>query len=683
MKMTYSFSKSRARGDIAKLRKEIERHNRLYYEENSPEISDFEYDRLLKSLVEIEEKYPDLALPDSPSRKVGGKVSAGFKPLSHMKKMLSISNISADREEDNRLEKARVFNKRVSKESQIPVFYTTQIKFDGVSASIIYENGIFARAATRGDGAVGEEITENVRTIDSVPKSFADRKSVPDIVEVRGEVIILLDNFKKLNEKVEKSEGIVFANPRNAAAGSLRQIDPTVTSSRPLNFFAWGIGHISGLGLPDETTVFKTLESWGFQTGGETHLCSDIDAAVEFCCEIEKKREKLGYDADGVVIKVNDISLQRRLGETARYPRWCIAYKFKPRHRETILKEITVQVGRTGVLTPVAELEPINIGGVTVSRASLHNADLVAKKDIRVGDTVVVQRAGDVIPEVVQVVKKNRLSTGSKPFQWPVDCPSCGTRLPGDGAICRGASCPRQLEQSVAHLASRGAFNIKGLGGRTISALVEKGMVKDIADVFSLTKENFTLLDGFAKKSSLELETEINKKKKIDLGIFIYALGINNVGRQIAEILAANFPSVEKFFAATNDELFSIRGLGEKTAQYITEFTHGKTGVELKDKMLNLGVEIKRREPPRNQKGAAAGKSFAITGKLQTRRSDVREAIFRAGGIAVSSVSSKTDYLVVGAAQDSGKGKKLRDGKRNNVKVIDEKTLRKMLGLSG
>ena len=680
--MTDSLSKNRARKDIAELRKKIEKHNRLYYEENSPVISDFEYDRLVRSLVEIEENYPDLALPDSPSRKVGEKVSGRFKPLRHLKSMLSIDNISADGEQDDRQEKAHAFDRRVSKELQIPLSYTTQVKFDGVSASVIYENGVFARAATRGDGFVGEEITENVRTIKSVPKSFAGKKRVPNIVEVRGEVIILLDDFKKLNQEMEDSEGAAFANPRNAAAGSLRRIDSSITSSRLLNFFAWGIGHMSGVGLPDETAVSATLESWGFQTGGETRLCSDIDSAVEFCREIEKKRKTLGYDADGVVIKVNDISLQRRIGETAKYPRWCVAYKFKPRHRETVLRKITVQVGRTGVLTPVAELEPVNIGGVTVGRASLHNADFIAEKDIRVGDTVVVKRAGDVIPEVVKVVKKNRSEIDSKFFQWPVDCPSCGTPLTGDGATCRESSCPQQLKRSVAHLASRGAFNIQGLGYKTVSALVDKGMVKNIADVFALTKEELMLLDGFAERSSLEIEREINEKKKVDLGVFIYALGINNVGRQTAEILAAYFSSVEKFFAAT-DELISIKGVGEKTADHITGFTHGERGIELKDKMLNLGVEITRRKPSKNKEGGVAGRTFAITGKLQTRRADVQEAIRHAGGIAVSSASSKTDYLVVGTAQESsGEVKKLRDGKRNNVQIIDEETLRKMLALS-
>ncbi len=381
----------------------------------------------MSRLREIERLHPELLSPDSPSQKIGGKASAQFRPLRHLKRMMSIDNIS-EGETDDRDLKALAFDTRVSKMADQKTSYAVQIKFDGVSASLVYEKGDFVRAATRGDGFVGEEITENIKTIESIPRKLENGSRVPEIVEVRGEVMILLDDFEKLNRTIEKAGGTVFANPRNAAAGSLRQIDPAITASRPLRFFAWGVGHVSGVDFSDEIAVSKSLEGWGFQTGGVSP-CADINEAVEFCREFEKKRETLEYDADGVVIKVNELSVQRRLGETAKHPRWCAAYKFKSRHISTVLKKIVVQVGRTGVLTPVAELEPVRIGGVTVKRATLHNANFIEEKDIQIGDTVIVKRAGDVIPEVVRVLEKNRRGDSGIPFVWPSVCPSCGVSV--------------------------------------------------------------------------------------------------------------------------------------------------------------------------------------------------------------------------------------------------------------
>ncbi len=507
-----------------------------------------------------------------------------------------------------------------------------------------------------------------------------ESKKPPETVEVRGEVIILLESFRKLNEKIKNSEGSVFANPRNAAAGSLRQIDPSVTASRPLRFFAWGIGHLAGVELRDEISISKALESWGFQTGSKTRRCADINAAIEFCHRSEKKRESLGYDADGVVIKVNSVGIQRRLGTTAKYPRWCVAYKFKPRHSKTVLKDITVQVGRTGVLTPVAELEPVNIGGVKVKRASLHNADFIAEKDIRVGDTLVVQRAGDVIPEVVEVVNKSR-SGDSASFKPPDTCPSCGGSLLSDGTnlFCLKASCPERLKQAVSHLASRGVFNIKGLGRKTVSALVDKGLVKSMADVFALTEKDLMELDGFAEKSSRELEREIRKRARVDLALFIHALGIRHVGQRTAELLADHFQSLEKFFQAEAGELSSIGGIGEKTARGVADFVREKSVLELKEKMISLGVKINRAAPSERKKGSLSGKTFVITGKLEAKRAETEDAIHGAGGTVSSAVSSKTDCLVVGAEP----GSKLEKARKLGIEIIDEKTLRKMLESGG
>ncbi|WP_462137771.1 NAD-dependent DNA ligase LigA [Candidatus Mycalebacterium sp.] len=675
-------AKNRVRKEYDELKKLIKKHNRLYYEKDSPEISDSEYDKLMSRFREIERARPEFVSDDSPSRKIGGKSSAQFAPVTHLKKMMSIDNVSAG-ETDDRPNKARAFDTRVAKATEVLPAYVAQLKFDGVSASLVYENGKLARAATRGDGSVGEDITENIKTIKSVPHALRGGSSKPEIIEIRGEVMILLDDFKKLNSKMTNSESVPFANPRNAAAGSLRQIDAQITALRPLRFFAWGIGHMSGGDpMPDEMAVSRALEDWGFKMEGGPRLCGGIEEAVKFCGEAEEKRESLKYDADGVVIKVNDMNLRQILGETAKHPRWCVAYKFKPRHGETTLKNITVQVGRTGILTPVADLEPVNIGGVTVRRASLHNANFIEEKDIRVGDMVVVKRAGDVIPEVVKVSEKNR--PGRPPrFKWSnvcPACPSCGgevSKMEGEANfICANPSCPEQLKQAIAYMASRGIFDIKGLGRETVSALVEGGIVKDIADVFSLTKERIADMEGFAEKSSFELEREINESKEVGFGVFIAALGIRHVGKQTAEVLAAEFESVGDFFNASKDTLVLINGVGPKTAETIADFTGCAKGVALKDKMLRLGVKINH--PPVRDSGGKegiSGKTFVITGKFGKPRAEIEKAIRGAGGVVSSSVSSKTDCLVQGADP----GSKLKKAERLGVRIIDQKTFEKML----
>ncbi len=664
---------------LDEIKKQIERHDYLYYTEDNPEISDSEYDGLIRSLVEIETLYPELATDDSPSLKVGGKVSARFSPLRHLARMMSIDNVSYDpeRNEDARIEKTRGFDARVSKAVGEKVDYVAQLKLDGVSASLVYKNGNLVRAATRGDGLVGEDITENVRMIGSVPGSLKNGSLLPELVEVRGEVMILLESFRKLNRKILESGGSVFANPRNAAAGSLRQMDPSVTASRPLKFFAWGVGRVSGVDLSDEIEISRALESWGFETANETLHCRDIDAAIEFCQKSEAERESFEYDVDGIVIRVKDTAFQKRLGATAKYPRWCVAYKFKPRQATTVLRDITIQVGRTGVLTPVAELEPVNIGGVTVKRASLHNAAFIEKKGMQIGDTVLVQRAGDVIPEVVKVAGENRSRASSRLFKWPDVCPSCGSPLFKDGAnlLCREISCPDKLKQNIAHLASRGLFNIKGLGHRTVSALVDRGLVKDIADVFALTGKDLLKVDGFAEKSSRSLEREIRERMRVDLGVFIQSLGIRHVGQQTAKLLAARFRSLEKFFQASKEDLSSIKGIGEETANATACFIRRKSSIELKNKMIDMGVKINPEVFSGEKEGILSGKTFVITGKLDMKRADMENAIRRAGGIADSSVTLKTNYLVEGLDPGSTK---LKEARRLGVEIIDEKSLRKM-----
>ncbi|MGI9558174.1 MAG: NAD-dependent DNA ligase LigA [Thermodesulfobacteriota bacterium] len=688
--MSETLSKKRAVAELERIKKEIEKHNRLYYEDDSPVIADAEYDAFMSRLREIEDAHPELVTADSPSRKVGGRVSEQFRPLRHLQEMLSIDNISSgkkdkDGKEIPREKQARDFDKRVEKLAGEPADYVAQLKFDGVSASLVYENGSLARAATRGDGATGEEITKNIATVKSVPRSLVKSgkgASVPETVEVRGEVMILIKDFNKLNKEAEVSGAAMFANPRNAAAGSLRQIDPLVTAERPLHFFAWGIGHISGAEPEDEVAVAKSLKQWGFQTGQDPAHCPNIKAALKLCEKIEAGRENLEYDADGVVIKVNGRGVQKRLGATAKYPRWCVAYKFPPRLRVTTLKNISVQVGRTGVITPVAELEPIGIGGVTVSRASLHNAGLIEDRDIRAGDTVVVQRAGDVIPEVVKVVKEKRPAS-SVSFKWPKVCPSCGAALEkvkeenANIFFCpAGQSCPEQLKQSVRYLASRAIFNIKGLGRRTVSALVDDGLVKDIADVFALTKKDFLSVDGFAEKSSEELEREIKESKKVDFGVFIQSLGIRHVGGQTAELLASEFLSVDNFFQADKQILSEIPGIGEETAKAVAQFTASERGRTLKNRMAVFGVEIIYGGDMKREKEGIAGKTFVLTGSLWAERSEIGKAIRRAGGTAAAAVSSKTDCLVEGLSPGSAKREK---AEKLGIPVIDGETLKSML----
>ena len=683
MKNMERISKEKARKEISGIKEEIKRHNHLYYNLESPEISDAEYDRLLKRLTDIEEAHPDLVTPDSPSRKVGAPPDkSGFRPVRHLEKMLSIDNISVTgADEDDRPKQALAFDERVFKGAggeEEKRAYIVQPKFDGVSASILYERGDLVRAATRGDGSVGEEITSNILTMKTIPKKLSSRSGapVPDVVEVRGEVMILTEDFRMLNEDILETDGKPFANPRNAASGSLRQIDPSVTASRPLKFFAWGVGSVSGVDLPDETAVQKCLKGWGFETGRDPVLCEGIEEAVKVCEGLEGEREKLPYDLDGAVIRVNDRNAQKALGATAKHPRWCVAYKFKSRHAETKVAGVTFQVGRTGTLTPVANLEPVNIGGVVVRRASLHNADFVREKDIREGDTVVVKRAGDVIPNVVEVAGKSKNRRGG-PLPFPETCPSCGGVVieESPGIVCSNPSCPERLKQSVFYLCSRGVFNIKRLGSRTISTLVDEGMVKDIADVFSLTKEDFLNLEGFAEKSSTEVAKEISERKTVSLAVFIQALCIRHVGRQTAEILARRFASLDGFFAADEESLSDVHGIGGEIAREIVGFTGSERGVALKDKMKHLGVEVVIPDDS-SHKPEVAGKIFVVTGTLWEDRETIHELIRNAGGIAASAVSSKTDFLVEGEKAGAGKRKK---AEKLKVKVISGEELRGML----
>lgn len=663
--------REKAKKKVENLRREIERHNYLYYVQDDPEISDYEYDQLLKQLAELEKLYPDLRSPDSPTARVGGQVADRFRPFRHTVPMMSMDNAASEQE-------AVDFDRRIKRilKTRDEIEYVVQPKFDGVSASITYRDGILTHGATRGDGQTGEEITENIRTIRTVPLRLNSKEGLPDEIEVRGEVVIPLDEFKKLNRHFTETGQSVFANPRNAASGSLRQLDPSVTAERPLVFYAWGVGHSKGVFFSDEWDISHWLKSWGFKVDDSARKCRNISEAIEYHHEIESVRESLRFELDGVVIKVNSIEAQRELGYTSKYPRWCIAYKFKPKQATTKIRDITVQVGRMGVLTPVAELEPVNIGGITVKRASLHTEDIIHKKDIRIGDTVLVERAGDVIPEVVKPVREKR-NGSERDFLMPDKCPVCGAETKRDGAYwyCPNISCGSQLRGRLKHMVSRSCFDINGLGEKIIDRLVSKGCVKYPADIFNLEKSDLMSLEGFADKSAANLIDEIKKSMEIPFDRFINSLSIKHVGERISAILSSRFKNIDELVNAKYDELVEIPELGPEISASVSGFFSLKENRETIVNILNSGVRIIYGDSS-SENDRLSGKTFVITGSLESfTRDEVKKIIERYGGRVTSSVSSKTDYLIAG----KDPGSKLQKASELGISIVDEKELKRML----
>jgi DNA ligase (NAD+) len=669
---TKKIPKAKAIKRINELRPEIERHNYLYYIENNPEISDAEFDILMEELKSLESLYPELITPDSPTHRIGGYVAAGFKSVEHIIPMMSIDNITDD-------EGAYEFNKRVKKIVEISsdIEYVAEPKFDGVSVSLKYENGILVQAATRGDGKIGEEVTVNVKTIKSIPLRLNSSNGIPERLEVRGEVVINKESFKKLNKELADEGEPIFANPRNAAAGSLRQLDSSITAKRPLDFHPWGIGDVVGYDFKTEWEIINKIHDWGFRSEQRFKLCKDIGEAISYRHEMESMRDDLPYEADGIVIKVNDRRYQRELGTTAKFPRWAIAYKFKPRQATTKIRDIIVQVGRMGLITPLAKVEPVKIGGVTIRNASLHTEDIVRQKDVRIGDTVLIERAGDVIPQIVKAIAEKR--TGEeKVFYMPQTCPSCRTRLERDGAYyyCPNLSCPAQLQGRIEHLASRKAFDIRGLGEKIVIQLMKEGLIKDLADVFYLKKEDLIGLERFAEKSAANLVEEIEKSKKITFNRFILALSIRHVGERMAQILAENFNSLDDLMESTEESLMEVPTVGPEVAKSIISFFGEQKNRDTIDKILSAGVKIEYR--PSVKKGDKfSGLTFVLTGTLENfTRDEAKRLIEQEGGIVTSSVSKRTSYVVVG----KNPGSKLESAESLGIDTIDEDEFKRMIG---
>ena len=668
-------TREEAQKRIEELRKEIHYHNYRYYVLDSPVISDAEYDRLFRELEELEKQFPDLITPDSPTQRVGAPrpEGIGFESVRHRVPMLSMEDAFDEAEFLD-------WDRRVREGLDVEApEYTGEPKFDGLSMNLTYENGVFIRAATRGDGMVGDDVTANVKTIRTIPLRLLEaQRPVPRLVEVRGEVIMAIEDFKKLNQERIRNGEEPFANPRNAAAGSVRQLDPAVTASRKLNFFGWGIGGIEGMNFETQWEILQALKDWGFQVYKEIRLCRGARDAIEYYRRLLERRDNLPFEIDGVVFKVNSLAAQERLGRTTRYPRWLIAYKFPARQETTRLLEVKFQVGRTGIVTPVAVLEPVQVGGVTVSRATLHTEDLIRQKDIRIGDYVLIERAGDVIPEVVKPVPERRTGRERK-IVMPKTCPSCGAELEKEGAyyICPNMSCPAQLKGRILHLVSKRAFNIEGLGDELVDQLMKEGLLKNPADIFYLQKEQLVGLERWGDKSAQNLMDQIEKNKRIEFDRFIYALGIHGVGEYAARLLAENFSSLEALERATEDQLTQIHGIGPKVAHSIVKFFQNEQNQQTIQRMLDAGVQIVY--PRREEKAGEdflAGKTFVFTGALDRfSREEAQELVEKYGGRAASSVSRKTDFVVVG----KDPGSKFARAQQLGVRILNEEEFVRML----
>ncbi len=666
-------SKEEAKKRIEELRKLIRHHDYLYYVLNKPEISDAEYDKLMRELQQLEEMYPEFITPDSPTQRVGAPPAEEFKTVAHLKPMLSLDNAFNE-------EEMRKFDERIKRElGKEDVIYTAEPKLDGLSVELVYENGVFVRGSTRGDGYNGEDVTENLKTIRAVPLRLREGKyGIPRLLAVRGEVIMHIHDFEELNKKLIERGEEPLANPRNAAAGSLRRLDPKETAERPLDIFFYEIMVVEGLEVKAQWEALEHLREWGLKTNPLTRRCKNIDEVIEYYNEMKEKREQLSYEIDGIVVKVDNLEDQEKLGIKARSPRWAIAYKFPPREKITQVMDIIVQVGRTGTLTPVALLKPVDVSGVTVSRATLHNFDYIREKDVRVGDWVKVIRAGDVIPEVVEVIKEKR--TGKeKIFQMPDKCPVCGSHVVREGAYYRctgGLSCPAQLKRSIAHYASKGAMDIEGLGPKIVDLLVDKGLVKRISDLYKLTIPDLLRLPGFALKSAKNLIESIEKSKERSLDRFIYALGIPNVGEHMAKVLAERFKTLDNLMNAREIELLAVPEVGPETAKSIVDFFREPKNREEIQRLKELGVKATT-EKMEKKEGILKGKVFVFTGALKSfTRDEAKRIVEELGGRAASSVSRNVDYVVVG----ENPGSKYERAKQLGLKIINEEEFKKLIG---
>jgi DNA ligase (NAD+) len=662
--------------EIEELREKLRYHEYRYYLLDDPEISDAAYDRLMNRLKELETAYPELVTADSPTVRVGGAPREGFSTVRHARPMLSLDNAfsyDALRDWDRRVREGSGHEK---------IEYIAEHKFDGLSISLQYEDGVLVRGATRGDGMTGEDVTPNVKTIRSIPlrveAGVLKKIKLPANFEVRGEVVMTRKSFEMLNQQQERSGGKIFINPRSAAAGAVRVLDPAITASRRLDFFAYYLLVDGKVPFAKHSESLQALKQLHFRASDDWKLCVGIEAVIAYCEDWDAKREKLPYEIDGVVIKVNSTAIQNELGYTSKAPRWAIAYKYPARQETTVVNDILVQVGRTGTLTPVAVLEPVQVGGVTVSRSTLHNMDEIERLGLQIGDTVLIERAGEVIPHVLKVVKpgKNR-----KPFRMPKHCPECGSTIhhvEGEVAYrCVNAACPAKRRESILHFAGRHAMNIDGLGDKIVDQLVDKGLVKDVADLYALKEEEVAGLERMAEKSTQNLLEEIEASKKNSLARLIYALGIQFVGERTAQLLAEHFSSLEELAAAKEEQLEEVPEVGPKVAASIVEFFSEPANRQLIKKLKKAGVHpTAEKRVVKSQK--LAGKSFVFTGGLANRsREEAGELVIQHGGKVSGSVSKKTDYVVVG----TDPGSKYEKAKELGVTILTEAGFEKLLGL--
>ncbi len=667
-------TKAEAKTQISLLREQINYHNYRYYVLDDPEIPDIEYDRLLRQLEELEAAHPDLVASDSPTQRVGAVPLDKFVEVKHQVPMLSLGNAFDDDE-------VRDFDRRARERLEVDsIDYSAEPKLDGLAISLMYEGGVLVRAATRGDGYSGEDVTQNVRTIDSVPLKLIG-KGYPKILEVRGEVFMSKEGFKALNDRQRKQGEKTFANPRNAAAGSLRQLDSRITATRPLEMYCYGVGKVDGGKVPNRhSAILNQLREWGVRTNSEASKLKGIDACIRYYNDILKRREKLSYDIDGVVYKVDDVNQQEALGFVSRAPRWAVAHKFPAEEEMTRLLAIDIQVGRTGALTPVARLEPVFVGGVTVTNATLHNQDEIERKDVRIGDTVIVRRAGDVIPEVVSAIKSKR-KKGARRFKMPIKCPECDSAVVRleDEAVARctgGLYCPAQRRNAIKHFASRRAMDIEGLGDKLVDLLDEKDLIHDVADLFTLKVEDVAELERMGEKSATNLVEALDKAKTTTLPRFIFSLGIRQVGEATALALANHFGSLGALRKAKREELEGVPDVGPVVAESISTFFKQPHNKEVIEKLIKAGVNWPDIKVKPVEALPLAGQTFVLTGTLSTMsRNEAKVKLQSLGAKVAGSVSKRTTYVVVGADA----GSKATRAEQLGVPMLTEEEFLKLI----
>lgn len=657
-----------AKKRIDELRKEIKKHNKLYYTQGEPEVSDSKYDELVKELKALERKHPEYYSPDSPTQQVGAPIPEKFEKVKHTSPMLSLESVNDEAGAEH-------FDQTCQKETGESQSYVCEPKLDGTSIELVYEDGKFKRGSTRGNGTIGEDVTLNLKTISDIPEKLTGGK-LPGLLAVRGEVMMHIKDFNELNKRQAQEGKEPYANPRNVAAGSLRQLDWRITAKRKLHVYCYRVLSYSEKMPSSQEEALQLIRGFGIKTSPGTKKCKNIQEAIEYHRKMESQRDSLDYEIDGIVIKVNSFSSQEKLGTRTTNPRWAVAYKFKPRKEITRVEDIVIQVGRTGVITPLALLQPVDVGGVTVSRATLHNMDQVEKLGVKIGDYVKVERAGDVIPYISEVLKEKR--TGKeKLFHMVKKCPSCGTPVEKEDVFYRcpaGLACPAQVKELMIHYSSKGAVDIEGFSEKTVELLYEKDLIKSISDIYSLKKEDLLPLEGWKEKKTENVLKSIEKSKDVPLERFIYGLGIRNVGSHIAVLLAKNFGTLERLMNATANELIEINEIGPEIAECIRDFFKTSKNIKEIEKLKEKGVRIK--EKKKKEGGKLTGKKIVFTGSLETiSRSEAKKIVEEEGGEASSSVSSNTDLVVAGEKA----GSKLEEAKKKGIKIISEKEFKKLV----